>query len=154
MKEIKNKLFNFRHARTPAQRAKMIELTKMGACPFCPKYLKQYHDNSIEKTGKYWVVTKNDYPYEGTTHHYLLIYRQHIEHIKDVSKAGFAELSDHIKWLTKKHNLPAGGLAVRFGDSDYTGASISHLHAQLLIGHKVNSKNKKKILNFPIGYKK
>ena len=132
----------------------MEELTKMDACLFCPKYLKPYHDNQIEKTGKYWVITKNDYPYDGTVHHYLIIYKKHIEHIKDVSRAGFSELADHLKWLSKKDKLPAGGLAIRFGDSDYTGASVAHLHAQLLVGDKVNSKNKNKVLNFPIGYKK
>ena len=153
-KITKNKLFNFRHARLPAQKAKMEELTKMKACPFCPKYLKAYHDNPIERTGKYWVVTKNDYPYDGIVYHYLIIYRQHIEHIKDISRPGFAELSDHLKWLSKKYKLPAGGLAIRFGDSDYTGASVAHLHAQLLVGGKVKAKNKNGVLNFPIGYKR
>lgn len=151
---LKNKLFNFRYARLPAQKAKMKELTAMGACVFCPKYLKPYHDNPIEKTGKYWVVTKNDYPYKGSSYHYLIIHRRHIEHIQEISRPAFAELADHLKWLSKKYKLPAGGFAIRFGDSDYTGASISHLHAQLLVGVKVNNKNKNKIINFPIGHQK
>ncbi|MFA6416100.1 MAG: hypothetical protein WCW56_01295 [Candidatus Paceibacterota bacterium] len=151
---LKNKLFNFHHARLPAQKAKMEELTKINACPFCPKYLAKYHDHPIEKTGKYWVVTKNDYPYSGTTHHYLFIYRKHIKHIKEISGSGFAELADHLKWLSKKYKLPAGCFAIRFGDSNYTGASVAHLHAHLLVGQKISGKNKRKIINFPIGYKK
>ena len=37
---MKNKLLNFRHTREVAQKVKMKELAKIGACPFCPKYLK------------------------------------------------------------------------------------------------------------------
>jgi len=151
---MKNKLLNFRHTREVAQKVKMKELAKIGACPFCPKYLKPYHDNPIEKTGQYWVVTKNDYPYPGTNHHYLIIHRKHIEHLKEITKPAMAELADHLKWLSKKYKLPAGGLTIRFGNSDYTGASVAHLHAHLLVGGIIKSKNKTKILNFPIGYQK
>lgn len=151
-KKTKNKDLNFRHARIPAQKAKMEELKKIGACPFCPKYLKPYHDNPIERMGKYWAVTKNDYPYKGTVLQYLLIHRKHIEHIEEITGPAFAELAGHLKWLTKKYKLPAGSFALRFGDTDYTGATLAHLHGQFLIGVKANSKNK--AINFPVGYQK
>lgn len=138
-------------ARTEEQKRKMAEIIKERICPFCPKYLKEYHDNPIEKIGKYWSITKNDYPYEGSKYHYLFIYNKHVEHIEKITEPAFVEILEHIKWLTKKYKLPAGGFVMRFGEPEYTGASVTHLHAHLIFGKK-QAKNSKS-LDVPIGYK-
>lgn len=129
----------------------MAKILAEGICPFCPKYLEKYHDNPIEKKGKWWSITRNDYPYEGSTLHYLFIYKRHIENASEISTPAFAELINHIKQLIKKYKLPAGSLVMRFGDSDYTSASVTHLHAHLIVGGK-KSKDKEE-LNVPVGYK-
>ena len=83
----KQKLLDLSNARQAEQLAKMKKIIAEGVCPFCPKYLAKYHDFPIEKSGKFWSVTKNDYPYDGSALHYLFIYKnsvfkpihQHIE---------------------------------------------------------------------------
>ncbi len=129
----------------------MKKILKAGICPFCPTYLEKYHDNPIEKKGKFWVVTKNDYPYEGSRYHYLFISKKHVEHIEELESKAFAELVNLIKWLTKKHKIVGGGFFMRFGDYKHTGASVTHLHAHLIVGKKKDKR--KDILNVPLGYK-
>lgn len=148
---LRKKILNFEHAKTPAQIEKMKKITSEKICPFCYKYLEKYHDAPIEKKGKYWSVTKNDYPYTGSFLHYLFIHKQHIENISQITSPAFVELLQHLKWLTKKYNLPAGGFFMRFGDSDYTGATVSHLHAHLIVGGKKEGKSNP--LNASLGYK-
>jgi len=136
-------------ARTEAQKNKMRDILKKGICPFCPKYLEKYHDHPIEKQGKFWVITKNDYPYEGSKYHYLFISKKHIEHIEELEPKAFAELASLAKWLSKKHNLLGGSFFMRFGNPKYSSASVTHLHAHLIVGKKKS----KEILNVPLGYK-
>lgn len=110
------------------------KITKDGVCPFCPEHFK-YHTKPILRDGKHWIVTENFAPYGGTRHHWLLLHKKHIEHAASATPAAWAELLSHIKWLTKRYKLPAGGFFMRFGDKKYTGASVTqHLHAQLLLG--------------------
>lgn len=150
-KATQKKFLNLGNARVKAQSEKMQKIIEHGVCPFCPKFLEKYHDHPIEKIGQYWAVTKNDYPYDGTTAHYLLIHKKHIEHASQITPAAWAELSTIFKWLTKKLKLPAGSFFMRFGDPDYTGASVTHLHAHILISQK-NTKQTE-ALNVPLGYK-
>ncbi len=151
---INKKMVVLNNARKKEQIDKMKKIMAEDICPFCPKYLTKYHDFPIERTGKFWSVTKNDYPYDGTAIHYLFIYKKHIENISQISTPAFGELLTHLKWLIKKYKLPAGGFAMRFGDPDYTQASVTHLHAHLIVGEKITTNNKNKYLNFPIGYQK
>lgn len=148
------KLQDFHHARHPDQLRKMKEIAERGICHLCPKYLEEYHDYPIEKIGRYWAITKNDYPYQGANLHYLFIHRKHIEHITQITAQAWTELTIHFKWLANKYNLPGGGFFIRFGDSRYTGATASHLHGHLLIGVQRKGKEKQKIINVPLGYQK
>lgn len=146
------KLLDLKNARLKEQKKKMKKIITDGVCPFCPKYLKKYHDHPIEKIGKFWAVTKNDYPYKGSKIHYLFIYKRHIENISQISPLSLVELTNQIKALIKKHKIPGGALVMRFGDSDYTSASVTHLHAHLISGGKIQ-KNENEELNVPVGYK-
>jgi len=145
------KILNFHHARAGQQTEKMKKIASEKICPFCPKYLAKYHDAPIEKKGRYWAVTQNDYPYEGSRWHFLFIHRRHIEQASQITGPAFAELSQHLKYLIKKYKLPAGGFFMRFGNSDYTGATVIHLHAHLIVGGARNKKTKP--LDVPLGYK-
>ena len=105
-----------------------------GVCPFCPQYLKKYHKRPIIKTSQHWILTENMYPYQGTTHHLLFIHKKHIEHIAELSPAAWQELSRLAAWVTKKRAIKGGALVMRFGNTAYTGASVSHLHAGIIAG--------------------
>lgn len=103
-----------------------------GVCPFCAEQLARYHKNPILAQTKYWTVTDNMYPYVGAKHHVLLIHREHIEDMSEFSPEAWAELQQVILDLCKERDITGGGLIMRFGETKYTGASVTHLHAHLL----------------------
>ncbi len=128
----KEPLMNLSNARLPAQRAQMEEITKQGICPFCPKHLPRTHREPIEWGGTWWLVTKNDYPYEGTVVHYLLICRQHVTRVDELPPEAMAEFGEHIAQLSQ--DIPGGVVLMRWGDTAVTGATIAHLHAHFIVG--------------------
>ncbi|MCX6712833.1 MAG: hypothetical protein NTY66_01345, partial [Candidatus Vogelbacteria bacterium] len=70
---IKKPFCTLAHARGEHQRKNMKQALKDGVCLFCPEHLAKYHTSPVERKGKFWTITKNDYPYAGTKIHYLFI---------------------------------------------------------------------------------
>src|SRR3989344_4824059 len=116
-----------------------------GVCPFCPEYIKKYHKNPIIKSGRYWALTNNMYPYEGAKYHMLLIHKKHIENIADVSKGAWAELQSMMNAFVKTKRIKGGSFLMRFGETSHTGASVTHLHANL-VSPDGEDKNRKPII--------
>ncbi|MCH7529899.1 HIT domain-containing protein [Patescibacteria group bacterium] len=110
-------------------------------CPFCPKHFFKYHTQPIIHKGKYWFVTKNFEPYKGSKTHLLLVHKNHIEHISDLKKEAWYELLGHLTWVSKKFKLKGETLVMRYGDTRYNGASVNHLHAQIISGVAHTTKN-------------
>jgi len=146
------KYFNMANARVPEQLKQMEDLQKMKICPFCRKYFEKNHREPILREGKNWLVTKNDYPYEGSRVHMIINYKKHIDSVEKISPQSMIELFSHIRWIKKKFNIRGGAFLMRFGDIKYTGASITHLHAHLISGYK--QKKDSESIKQKIGYKK
>jgi len=121
------------------------EIKKDGVCPFCPEQLPKYHKNPILESGRYWFLTDNMYPYKGALHQLLLIHKIHIESIKDLSEDAWGELYKLISSEISKRGLAGGTFYIRFGNSSYTGASVAHLHANV-ISPDVRNKNREPIM--------
>lgn len=107
-------------------------IKKDGACPFCPENLARYHKKPILEEGAHWLLTDNAYPYKGAKHHILLIHKKHIENVAELAKEAWAEFFDLIQSATKKRDIKGGTFYMRFGNTAHTGASVSHLHANLI----------------------
>jgi diadenosine tetraphosphate (Ap4A) HIT family hydrolase len=116
-----------------------------GVCPFCPENLLKYHKNPILKEGVYWLFTKNMYPYEGAKYHILIIHKKHIGKFEEIAPEAWDEIRSLIGSFMKEENIPGGTFVMRFGDTDYTGATVSHLHANL-ISPDTEDKNRKPII--------
>lgn len=110
----------------------IADIKKAKVCPFCPDQLANFHKNPIEYKGRHWIATKNMYPYTAVKHHLLLIHKAHIEHISELKKEAWLELNRLINKLTKERKIVGGTLMFRFGDTRFTGASVNHLHAQII----------------------
>lgn len=102
-------------------------------CPFCEDNLPKIHPNPLD-VREYWTVTKNAYPYKPTRQHVLLIHRVHVAHLSELSSAAWSELQDILRELSAKLGIEGATLVMRFGDTRFTGASVTHLHAQLVQG--------------------
>lgn len=110
----------------------MEDIQGAGVCPFCTENLHKYHKKSIIKQGDFWLLTENQWPYENTRRHLLAIARQHVEMLAQLPKGSGDELVELFAWASKQFAIKAGGLAMRFGSMESTGATVSHLHAHLI----------------------
>lgn len=109
----------------------MRQIIADGVCPFCPENLARYHKQPILRAGKYWVLTHNQWPYGGTKHHLLIIYKTHIEHLEEMAPAAGQEMIELFQGASKEYGVSGGGLAMRFGGPEY-GSTVRHLHAHLI----------------------
>jgi len=110
----------------------IAQIQKDGVCPFCPEQLEKYHKNPILIDKTHWLVTENMYAYKGTKHHFLLIHKNHIKHMNELSSEAWAELHEISNEVFGKYNVEGGAFLMRFGNTKYTGASVNHLHAHII----------------------
>jgi diadenosine tetraphosphate (Ap4A) HIT family hydrolase len=108
------------------------QIKQDGVCPFCPDSLRKYHTNPILREGSFWLATDNLYPYAHAKHHILFIHKEHIGHLTLLSREAWDELYEFLHWAIRERSIPGGTFVFRFGDTAYTGASVAHLHANLV----------------------
>lgn len=139
--------------RTSEQRDLMARIEQDGVCPFCAEHFRTYHPKPILKETNYWFVTTNMSPYEGTTHHFLFVYKPgHITRAGDLAPEAASELFNLTQALTDEHHIPGAALFTRFGAGGYNGSSVEHLHAHLIVG--VEKSDNTEALRVKLGYKK
>ncbi len=141
---------NLSHARTAFQRDVMKKIVRDKVCPFCMEHFLKYHTKPIITEGKYWVLTENFEPYKGSKHHLLAVAKKHVTHFEELSPAAHAELFKLFRDEARKRKIVGGALFIRFGDTDYTGGTVEHLHAQLVSGGK-RGKGKEPLITY-LGY--
>ncbi len=132
------KFVDTRHSRSDEQREVMRQIVEAGHCPFCPPNLKLWHNRPILREGEFWILTPSRWPYPHTALHLLAIAKTHVEKLSELPPEAGQDLFELFQWAEKEFDLPGGALAMgaialRFGDTDYTGATVKHLHAQLII---------------------
>jgi galactose-1-phosphate uridylyltransferase len=131
---VKHEHVNLAHAREPHQRATMERIVQDGVCPFCREHLGTYHTKPILRETAHWLVTENFAPYSGARCHLLFISATHATAPWELSDAAWTDLRQALAWVRETFELPGGTFLMRWGDTDYTGSSVTHLHAQLVSG--------------------
>lgn len=121
------------NAREGAQKQAMEQMLQVGECPFCAENLAKYHKVSNLKDGRYWLLTTNQWPYKNTKLHFLFILKYHAETLAELDPAAMTELGEMSQWLEQEYNIEGGGVIMRFGDTQFSGGTIPHLHAQLMV---------------------
>lgn len=124
------------NVRTEKQRRVMEEILEAGHCPFCLENLDRWHKPVILKEGRHWIVTYNQWRYPNTELHLLFIAREHAEDVSDLPSEAGAELFDLAKWAKSRFGIQGGALAMRYGEPALTGATVRHLHAQIVVPHQ------------------
>ena len=138
-----NKEFlNMSHARTGAQEKDMRKIQKDGVCPFCADYIKKYHKPPVLKENNSWFVTENMYPYSNAKIHLLFINKDHLIDTTELNSDSLNELLDLLNWSVSEYDIVGGTFLLRFGDTRFNGATVSHLHAQLVVGDADNPEHK------------
>lgn len=116
----------------------MKDLEARGICMFCPEHIHNEARGSILLETKYWMIKTNDFPYNDTKIHVLIIPKKHVTTLTELStqaKSAFLKLIDD---YARSQNLDFYALGMRVGDMRYNGGSISHLHAHLIVGNVNN----------------
>ena len=127
-------LYCFENARTPEQRAEMARLDAAGICLFCPEHLASHAGQRILFSTEHWAVTPNRYPYQGTSQHLLLVPHQHAGDLLELSDEVRGDFWVALAQVAQTCELRHYGLGVRNGDCRFTGATITHVHAHVLVG--------------------
>jgi ATP adenylyltransferase len=125
-------LYNLDAARGADQRSFMEELERDGVCIFCPEHVERYQREPIERTGEHWYVRKNDYPYEGSLAHYLIVARRHVLAFEELPDAAGAELWELKRELRARHEALSFATVERSGNMLYNGGSVAHLHVHFV----------------------
>lgn len=145
----KTRAVNPRFAKGKEYRQVIGAIDKIGHCPFCPENFK-YHKKPILKKMSGWALTENSWPYKNTQKHFIIIAPNHKETLGELQPKDFETILHLSQWVVKKYNIRGGALTMRFGESDVTGATVSHLHAHLIYP-SVGKGGKAKTVNFPVG---
>jgi len=120
------------NAREVAQWINMEQIFRDNVCPFCPEHLLTYHTPPIIRETDNWVVTANQYPYENTRVHLLLIRREHAERLSELNANDWRDIGELVQWAEREYKIGGGGFGFRFGNPALNGATVKHLHAHLL----------------------
>jgi ATP adenylyltransferase len=125
-------LYDLDAARSEEQRRYMDGLEAAGICIFCPEHVERYHPHPVERSGRYWYVTKNGFPYAGTVAHYLIVPHLHVVSFDELPDEAGAELWA-MKRRLKEELAPAAVATVeRSGDMRLNGGSVAHLHTHFV----------------------
>lgn len=141
---MKKKVVDPKYARRGEYKNVIDVIAKEEKCPFCPDNFR-YHKNPILKRKSNWFITKSSWPYKNTSLHFLVIGAKHKEKILELTPRDFLDILFLSKWVVAEYKIKGGALAMRFGETDYTGATVCHLHMHIVV-----PKKRKKII-FPIG---
>ncbi len=142
------------NARKQEQLDIMIEKEKNGIDPLDPKYIDQENQPTLFET-EYWNVSKNRFPYEGAQEQFLIVARNPIYKIEDLTEEMRLDLFNIWERLKEEYNMDGGAFCFRYGNPAKSGASLKRLHAHLIMpkedekvrfpvgGHKILSKELK-----------
>lgn len=134
---------NLGNTRFDDQRCVMETIIKDGVCPFCTESLAKYHKKEILRTGEFWLLTYNQWPYKNTKLHLLIIAKHHVTNLSEMKPGAAEELFEILRWAEVNFNISYGGVCMRFGDIRQTGATVDHLHAHLIVPEENLSKDDK-----------
>lgn len=153
--EEKRSQMDFNHARTDEQKNLMEKIAKDAVCPFCKENFMKYHPKPILKENAHWLITENMSPYEGTKIHLIAVYKdKHVTMSNEIPLKHMGQMFELINWAIEKYNIEGGTILIRFGNSSYTGGSVDHFHAHLIIGNAKGTDKDAMKMKKKVGYMK
>lgn len=106
----------------------MLNLESQNLDPLDPEIINQ----EIILYSKYWYVSLNKFPYEGVQYQFLIAAIEPIYKIEDMPKEMLIDLKDMWLKLINNYKIPGGALCFRFGNTTYSGATLTRLHCHLI----------------------
>lgn len=121
------------HARSDDQKKVLEDIEKSGECPFCIGNLAKRHKLPITLKTAHWIVTENQWPYKNAGIQILIIAVRHVESMLELNTEEWADWATVVVQASNLYDIDAGAVCMRFGDPEVSGASVKHLHSQLIV---------------------
>jgi len=125
------------NARKEEQIKVMEQIISDGVCPFCHDFVSKekpaYHPNPILLENNSWIATRNAWPYENTKEHLILVIKRHILLPEEMKKEEILDLWDIVNKVKQELKITHSTLLMRSDSTGKTGATVQHLHAQLVV---------------------
>lgn len=119
-------------------------------CPLCPEGLKM-GSNEIIRHQAGWNVILNEFAYEHTRIHALIIPEVHKTSLPELSPGDMDTVQQLAVWTVEHFQIKGGALTLRFGDAHYSGASVHHLHFHLISPEHNEARDDNPVICFSIG---
>lgn len=132
------------NARDQEQLDIMLKMEAAGKDPMALENVDQDAQKILFQT-EYWHVSENRYPRAGSKISFLVVAVGPVYEIGEISPEMWLDLQKIWQKLVKEYDIAGGGICMRFGDPAKSGASLTRLHAHIIMpedGEKVR---------FPIG---
>lgn len=132
------------NARDQEQLDIMLRMEAMDKDPMAEENVDQTAQPTLFRT-EYWYVSNNRYPRPGSELSFLIMARGPVYQVEEISPEMWLDLQQIWQRLAKEYHVTGGGICMRFGDPAKSGASLTRLHAHVIMpqdGEKVR---------FPIG---
>jgi dihydrofolate reductase/diadenosine tetraphosphate (Ap4A) HIT family hydrolase len=126
------RLYHLPAARSRQQLERMQELEDARICRFCPADFDGESSTPTILSGEHWYVIRNEYPYAGTSGHYLIVSRRHATSFDELPDEAGAELWAIRRKLSSDIGPKATATVERSGDMALNGGSVAHLHVHFL----------------------
>ncbi|MFZ2187981.1 MAG: HIT domain-containing protein [Candidatus Moraniibacteriota bacterium] len=134
---MNNSGLDLKNARKEEQIAVMKKIIADGVCPFCHDFVEKkkpaYHSNPVLVETDFWVVTRNAWPYGHTKEHLILVIKRHILNPEEMKEEEILDLWNIIREVKQKLGITHSTLLMRSDTTGKTGATVQHLHAQLVV---------------------
>jgi diadenosine tetraphosphate (Ap4A) HIT family hydrolase len=131
---------NLKNARKKEQIKIMKQIIGDGICPFCHDFVEKkkptYHTNPILLETDFWIVTRNAWPYENTREHLIFVIKRHILTPEEMTKEEGLDLWNILAQIKNNLNITHSTLLMRSDSTNKTGATVQHLHAQLIVANE------------------
>ncbi len=131
---------NLKNARQKKQIEVMKKIIEDGVCPFCHDFVDRvtpfYHSKPILLENDCWVATENAWPYKNTDYHFLFVIKRHILTIEEMTDEERRLFWDILSKVKNKFDITHSTLLMRSDSTNQTGATVQHLHAQLIVAKK------------------
>lgn len=124
------------NARHQEQLDIMLDMEQQDKDPMDPEYI----DQEILFRTDYWHVSNNRFPYEGAEKQFLIVAMAPVYQLNDISPEMWDDLRKIWLKLKDEYGLDGGGLCMRFGNPAKSGASLTRVHAHIIMpkdGEKV-----------------
>lgn len=121
------------NAREPGQIKVMEEIAAGGYCPFCPEHFQKNHKKPIIKETEHWILTENQWSYDHTNLHLMVVLKYHEEKFENLSPEAAHEYMDLMQWAAKEYKMEGGMFGMRTGKSELSSSTVTHLHGQLVV---------------------